>query len=461
MTWHGAFTGYEFEAVRGAEAILNGSFEFKRIGISMVLMYLPFVLLQKIFSIENTNFLTLVIIFYSALTNSVIFLLLKKLFKNIYSSLLVSALIAVGSMVWPYANIGMEYQATLFLALTLLALISYEETEKNIFWVGASLGLLITAKAYDILLFIPIMIYLFWILKEKKQVKQIFNPVFLANLLLPAFILFSSTIIYNLFVYQTFTGDYSSAISDGLFKIDIWWEGFYGYFFSAGKSIFLFNPLLIISIFYWPKFFKEYKKIAWFIILSLLMLLVINAPFRYWTEEVWGPRKLMPIVPLLHLPLIYFIIRLKKKIFTIILIAVSLIAIYVQLLGATYFYGTQLNFLRNSELSSMQSMIYNPTLSHPILYHKFFMSYLTRLTTGQSKNFYYYQADWSAWKMMKISGNIPFEETRIDLQQYEEPSILWIRKNNLYGKIFFAFDIILTLSLLYFIMHSFKKRTSE
>ena len=188
-TWHGAFTGYEVEAAKSAKALLGGVFEIKRTGISMTMLYIPFAFLQKIFSVENINFFTLAIVFYSALTNSVIFLLLKKLFNNARAALLISALIAIGSMIWPYANIGMEYQATLFLALTFFALVCYEQSGKGLIWVGLSLGLLTTAKSYDILLFIPAAAYVLWILKQKGQIKKIFNFAFLAAFFLPTFLL--------------------------------------------------------------------------------------------------------------------------------------------------------------------------------------------------------------------------------------------------------------------------------
>lgn len=461
-TWHGAFTGYEIEAMRGADALLRGSFQFTRAGLGMTLLYTPFLLLQKLFSIENNNFLTLAIIFYSALTNIVIFLLLKKLFKNIYAALLVSALLATSSMIWPYANIGMEYPSALFLALTLLALLNYEQNGRGLILVGLALGFLTATKAYNILLFIPAAAYLFWTLKEKGQIKKIINPAFLASVMLPIILLYGPSVFYNLFVYKSVFGAYSAAE----FKISDWWEGFYGLFFSVGKSIFIFNPLLIIAAFFWPKFLQDRAKAAWFIILSFAILLLLNAPLASWSDETWGPRKLLPVILLLHLPLIYCLRKLKNKFFFIIFFCLSFAAIYVQFLGAAYFYGSQLKFLKNANLDPLQNMRYIPQMSHPILYNKFFTSYLGRLKTGQSADFVYYESVWA-----KRENGIAFElypKIKIDLRPYERLYTIWSRETENYNsaalaakkKILLAFFATASSLLFCLIIYFYKKRPS-
>lgn len=461
-TWHGAFTGYEIEAVRGAKALFNGSFQFTRAGLGMALLYAPFLLFQKIFSIENINFLTLAIIFYSALTNSVIFLLLKKLFKNIYAGLILSALTAVSSMVWPYANIGMEYQPALFLALTLLALLNYEQSGRGAIWIGLSLGFLTATKSYNILLFIPAAAYIFKTLKEKEQMKKIINPAFLASIFLPVILLYGPAVFYNLFVYKSFFGAYSAAE----FRISGWWEGFYGLFFSIGKSIFLFNPLLIIAVFFWPKFSREHAKTAQFILLTFALLLLLNAPLVSWSDETWGPRKFLPVIPLLHLPLAYSLNKLKNKFFAAVFFALSLAAIYVQFLGAMYFYGAQLKFLKNISADPLQNMRYAPQMSHPILYNKFFVSYLNRLKYGRSADFIYYESIWA-----KRESGIAFElspKMKVDLQPYERPHIVWLRETENYNsgeaaakkKIFPVLLAAISLLLFSLIIRLYNKRPS-
>ena len=425
------------------------------------MLYIPFAFLQKIFSVENINFFTLAIVFYSALTNSVIFLLLKKLFNNARAALLISALIAIGSMIWPYANIGMEYQATLFLALTLFALVCYEQSGKGLIWVGLSLGLLTTAKSYDILLFIPAAAYVLWILKQKGQIKKIFNFAFLAAFFLPTFLLFGLTALGNWLVYKSFAGTYSLSAE---FQITAWWEGFYGLFFSIGKSMFTFNPLLIITVLFWPKFLKEHKKPAYFILLNLFLLLIVNAPLIYWTDETWGPRKLLPIIPLLHLPLICLLPQLKKKLLAMVFVIFVAGAAYVQFLGAAYFYGTQLKFLKENNFNVINGTRYVPELAHPVLYNKFFISYLNRLIMGTGKNFNYYEDDWFKWE-----GGVPFKlfpKTPISLRKYEKPFMLWLRETENYNsgqiaakkKLFLAIDAIIVLSLFYSIIRLYQKR---
>ncbi|MEK9165817.1 MAG: hypothetical protein AAB525_03100, partial [Patescibacteria group bacterium] len=165
------------------------------------------------------------------------------------------------------------------------------------------------------------------------------------------------------------------------FQYQSFWIGLYGYLFSAGKSVILYNPILILAIFYYRRFFKQYRQLAYLFILLIVFFLIPHLPFRFWTDEVWGPRKLLPLIPILMLPLGiiwqsgFFKSIYNKAIFYILFSA----SFAMQFLGALYDYGTQMWVLRQVNLDSIHLMQFMPWLSHPFIHYKLFKSYLWQM----------------------------------------------------------------------------------
>jgi len=83
-------------------------------------------------------------------------------------------------------------------------------------------------------------------------------------------------------------------------------RGVTGYLFDTQWGVFSCFPILLVSLFYWRKFFRRYRVEASVILAVGLVLLLINACFINW-RGLWsyGPRYLLPILPALSLPAIY------------------------------------------------------------------------------------------------------------------------------------------------------------
>ncbi len=443
LTWHGRFVGYEGETARAAQAFFQGTYELKRAGLGAAFLYAPFIAISEMFFGGSLN-LSIVPLFYSALTGGVLFLILTTLFKKRYLAALISLLASVGSMVWPYANIGMEYQAGFWLSVMFLALVKWEQSGRGIIWAGLSFALLASAKSYNVLLILPLALYVILVLKEKKQLKRLASPSLLAGLILPGLALLAAGLVANYAIYKSFAGTYTLADE---FKLTIWWEGFYGYFLSIGKSIFIYNPLLLPALFFWPVFFKKKASHAWFILSSLAVLLAINAPFASWTDETWGPRKLLPVIPLLHLPLVYLVSQLNLKKLTSIFLAVILAAaVYTQFLGASYDYGKQLAILRRNDLDSLQNMRYDPALAHPVLYNTLFFSYLNCLADGESNVFNYRER---SWLRLTENGekNVNLSSGQTSLGGFDKPNYYWLTNLGRTGKMLVCVGAALFLIL--------------
>ena len=436
LTWGPIFMGYEKETADSALGLWQGGYQIFRAGIGTVLLYQPFIILGLLFKQHQTEILTLVPLVYSAGTVAVLFLILLKITKRTSLSLLFSLVVAFGSLLWPYSRIGMTYSLTFFLSLLMLSLLYWKEKTSSPIFVGAILAVATLSTSYGVLLCLPTLIFIVFELWQQKQIKLLFSPNFLIKLFGPL----ALSIITILFINWHLYGAYSLKQE---FQIWSWWEGWFGIFFSFGKSIFIYNPLLILAIFYWPKFWREHKSIALFILASFATLLLITAPFSFWSDETLSVRKLVPIIPLLHLPLI-LIWENKPKFNSIKIVFLSLaigLAFYVQIANSLYPYWRQLEFLRPYNLDNLTTMRYSPRVSHMALNSAFFGALIQSKLTGSSNNFFFLERSWMRCCTYPNQSDIVQQRININLSAYSRPdTFLFSPTPKQNKKLFLFFD---------------------
>jgi hypothetical protein len=92
----------------------------------------------------------------------------------------------------------------------------------------------------------------------------------------------------------------------------------WGFLFSPHHSVFLHFPVFFFALTSWPNFFREHKRDATAAALFGLTLLLVNSMYINWRgESSYGPRYLLPILPILSLPFIdylSYLIELPNKI---------------------------------------------------------------------------------------------------------------------------------------------------
>jgi hypothetical protein len=76
-------------------------------------------------------------------------------------------------------------------------------------------------------------------------------------------------------------------------------SGVYGLLFSSGKSVFQYAPVLLASVWAVPYFWRERRRDLWLIAIPSLFTLGVIAKWWAWSGDWgWGPRLLLPVVPL-------------------------------------------------------------------------------------------------------------------------------------------------------------------
>lgn len=184
--------------------------------------------------------------------------------------------------------------------------------------------------------------------------------------------------------------------------------GLYGFLLSPGKSLFLYNPLLLMWPFAIRPFHREHRSESLLVILATGVTLLFFSPLYWWHGDwAWGPRYLLPLVPLMVLslaPLVRSAVRgtRLRRAFALLLV----LAVVVNTLGMTVNFFFYLRALSDAG-HVHDDWNFIPGLS-PLAFHgHVILSDASEVLTGEPIDFVY-----RAWSDGK------FRDTRIRMDAY-------------------------------------------
>ena len=421
---HGKFYGYEGETYNAMEVFLrSGEIVQQRAGIISVLSHFPFAALTVFAKIKEAPFLSLP--FYTALTGSMFYILTKNMYGSKKKAFCLSLALIFSTMLLPYSIFGMEHIFTFTVLSAFTCLFLYSKNENKYFLIAGGIfaGMAIQTKAYGILFLVPTFIYLLLIFSKNNKRDIIKNCVRKGILFFAPVIFFVILgLWYNLAQFGSiFSTNYN--LGTELQSISLW-VGIYGILFSAGKGFFIYNPAAIISAFCLRDFFRKFRNEFIFIAVFFLIFIPFNAGFSFWTDEVWGPRKLLVLVPFALLPLGCYLKNINRK-KLILLASVVLTGFYFNFMGSAYDYGKQLSLFREVNLDSLEKIRYVPELNHIRINSLFLESYISKNYYGNSLQFSYEEKSW----MRNLAGreNITLSGGLAPLDDYDDPDILLLK----------------------------------
>ena len=322
------FQGYEDETYKRIVTNIESS-EFKtgRSGYAQTVLETPFVLKGQFFdswlNTSNHQISQLYALLYNPFVTAVgvaVMFMLFNLFVSRRKAFWLSLVYAFGTMAFPYAGIGMEPTAVLFVLLATYFLFRFGknqndvipapclpagrkagiQTYKYLILSGLFYFLLFFSKAYYFVM-LPAFLGYLWMLCDLKITKKLIKNsiLFFSSLvlILPLY-LFANN--YNFGNY--FGGQYNLAneLTGGENII----FGTYGLLLSFGKSIFIYVPALILSVAFFKRFYQKFKNEAIFVILYSLLLILFVAQIHWWSDETWGPRYLLSLGAIGLIPLV-------------------------------------------------------------------------------------------------------------------------------------------------------------
>jgi hypothetical protein len=124
------------------------------------------------------------------------------------------------------------------------------------------------------------------------------------------------------------------------------WIGVFGMFLSPGKSIFLYAPPLLLSLFALPVAFRKHRDLLLAMLVTIGPVVYVSASMIFWTGDyAWGPRYLVFATPVLLLPgVLGFDEKLREAVgwarrgLRGLLAATLGVGIFVQVLGAAFYW---------------------------------------------------------------------------------------------------------------------------
>lgn len=312
----------------------DGNFSSTNLGLSF--FAIPFYLVGKLISMFLQGLSSVEITrgacstfnsFVTALTCVIFFNLLRAFSISAKASFLTTLLYGIGSLAWPYSKYFYTQPLTgLCLLGATSGLFQLTLTKDESWCYRASLwtGLLLFVRLESIILFFPLAVL--YILVSKSIRKKIF-----LFLIFPfIFIVFS--LVYNYIKAGTSLNLGSGYGSLGDFSTPLL-AGLYGNLFSCGKGLFVYVPVILLSII-GLRFFK-YKKEAVFILLTIVAYLIPCSKYIYWDGDwSWGPRYMVTLIPLFFIPMGFLLERIKfKSIPGILVLFISLLSIFITLIS--------------------------------------------------------------------------------------------------------------------------------
>ncbi len=159
------------------------------------------------------------------------------------------------------------------------------------------------------------------------------------------------------------TGRHFAPGQEG-FTTPLWWA-VPGLTISPARGFFWYNPPALLAFFSWPRFHRAHRALSWMMIaLVLSQLFIFGAWWEWWGGYGWGPRFLLPLVPLVILaclPLFETVARRGSKLLTRLIVGAILAAGFaVQIAGAAIDFN-----IYESELDTR----YPEPAGQPRLYH--------------------------------------------------------------------------------------------
>ncbi len=348
-----ASQGYAGEEMRSGErmlAVVNAQLKgrpippmlWSRNGPVPVLFDLPFIKLGKLL-VSPDFMLSFQPVLLTAGLLTILYLWLRKICSSAMS-LVLTLTAAFGTMLWPYAYIGLEPAQSFFVLLVGYLALSQGKISSwpRLLLFSVTCGLALSMKSTGIILW-PAIAYLVYVqLRDDWRLRR--AQVVTVLLVVGAIWAFGA---WGRNFYWAPKGGGSSNLrpwlADSVLQI---FSNAIGVFGSPTKGLFVYAPVLLASIYAVPRAFRARRDIVIYALLVTVCTLGLISILKSPTDEVWGCRYMhIAIAPLtLCIGAAWPCFRYRSA---GPLAALALLGVVISFLGAFYYYGL-LDFAMNN-----------------------------------------------------------------------------------------------------------------
>ena len=248
----------------------------------------------------------------SAISGVFFYFVLLSITKSKIISFYTTFLYSFGCIIFPYTGTFFsEPLCTLFVILSFLFIVKNEtENEKNpkinhnYFVSGLFLGLAIATHITAVL---SVPFYYMFILGQTFKGKFDLSRCVVSGLYFTfGLVIFSGLLLF--YNFARFGNIFETGRSaDPLYHYAIYSNpliGLYGLLFSPGKGLFIYSPIVFLSIIFWKSFHNSYKHLSIAILGMIFIRLFFIASRSDWHGGYGaGPRYLVLIMPFLFIPI--------------------------------------------------------------------------------------------------------------------------------------------------------------
>lgn len=362
-------------------------------GIGQALVAAPLFMIGQWLT-ERTDFHYLAA-FMTSLTNSfvtaalisILFVFYLMLGYSRHSALLTALVTGLTTMLWPYSRyffseplVSLGQLGAVFL---IYRAVKYpEQALVSLGLAGFSFGLAIVTRPITVL-FCPVLLFYF-VLEARYHKRAIVGRHLVA--------LFGVIGLFSLIVAYYNWHRYGNPFIQGYMPLPDGSPQTFNYPFlkglavllvSPGKSLFLFSPVLLLALTGLPRLYRRFPALT---ILIMVLSSSYIALYARWCQieggYSWGPRFLLPIIPLLALPLIEPMQRWATRSLprTILIICLLVASFLVQMLAVLVNYTEIIELTQTDYYDPIEhqyNYFYNPIPDH--------ISVLADYITGQHK----------------------------------------------------------------------------
>ncbi|MEM2368252.1 MAG: hypothetical protein QXQ50_08490 [Candidatus Bathyarchaeia archaeon] len=315
---------------------------YSRKGLGVPLLSLPLVWLGiKVPSFGIVKTALLLNAFITAASGAMLCRLVIELDYSEETAIAVALLSGLATPAWAYAK---TFFSEPLISLGLLGCAYFLERFKTVGqWqvllaAGAMLALAPLGKTVY-LVFMPVITLLVWFfIRRKRAIQQV--------ALLLAFLTPQALVVFLILVYNHLR--FGSFLATGYLPEEsfsaIWWQGILGLTISPGKGLIWYAPVLMALTWASTRFFKRHKVLGFYIYaLAVGHVLLFGKWFMWHGGDAWGPRFLMPVLPLLMVPLAEgWLIPLIRKF----ILASGLVGLILQVPGVSLPLGIHREWLQ-------------------------------------------------------------------------------------------------------------------
>jgi hypothetical protein len=225
--------------------------------------------------------------------------------SSLASALAAAFLYGLASMAWPYAKFGFDVTLTglLVLAATREAVLAVDPRRQNAarwFRAGLFTALAVLVRLPTAPIAVPLAAAS-WLLGPRAPGERLKR---MAAFVIPFMFAACISAWYNVVRFGSALDDgHSNNSADKLSSTP--WSGLFGIAISPGKGLLWYSPIVVLAILCIPAFYKEHRAPC-VVALSAAAISVVPYVFvnDWYGGSAWGPRFVMPVLPLILLPLL-------------------------------------------------------------------------------------------------------------------------------------------------------------